>query len=216
VSFQILELLTTTIATLPRESRIADLGCGAGASWWGSLPEGCTVDAYDVGQAPPEPRRNIRFIQRDVTRLKSDRALRSHYELVVADHVFEHVRNPDDLAASIHAVLKNGGHAHIGVPDATNFTDKFYHLIHRDSGGHVSLFSRESFVALMEKHGFSLVDTRPWPDDWAWLERLFSIERYGIQDFTKQDLQYIVDVFRKELTPEKGYLYGWEFLFRKA
>ena len=69
--------------------------------------------------------------------------------------------------------------------------------VRRWGGGHVSLFSRESFVALMKKHGFSLVDTRPWPDDCAWLERLFSIERYGIQDFTKQDLQYIVDAFRR-------------------
>jgi hypothetical protein len=196
--------------------KIADLGCGPeGSVWWSDLPTGCAVDAFDLRNVPKLSSENIHFYKKDVTKLYKIIELQGRYDLVVADHVFEHVIKPDNLAASASHILKKQGFLHVGIPDATNFTDRFYRLIHRDGGGHVSQFSKESFIELMSKFGFELIESRPWPDDWRWLEKCYSLKHYGIKHLSQKELQYIVDVFRKELTPEKGYTYGWEFLFKK-
>ena len=112
-------------------------------------------------------------------------------------------------------ILKSKGYVHVGIPDATNFTDRFYRLIHPDGGGHISQFSKESFISLMANYGFGLEELKPWPDDWEWLDKHYNLEYYNVKYLTQEELQYIVNIFRKELTANKGYIYGWEFLFIK-
>ncbi len=214
--YQTLDLLRGVLKRFPSGLSVADLGCGpSGGSWWSLLPPGSSISAFDLYYDLKVKREGLHFYRKDATTLYRDEAHRAAFDLVAAEHVFEHVPKPDDLAASASFILKPGGFLHVGIPDATNFTDRFYHLIHRDSGGHVSQFSKDSFTALMERHGLSLVDVQPWPDDWLWLEKLFDIKYYNVQYFTQEDLVYISNVFRKELTPEKGYIYGWEYLFEK-
>ena len=36
-----------------------------------------------------------------------------------------------------------------------------------------------------------------------------------VKNVTQDEIQYLVDTFRKELTPEKGYLYGYEYVFER-
>ncbi len=141
--------------------------------------------------------------------------LNGSFDLAVADHIFEHVSDTESLAESISMVLCQGGYVHIGIPDATNFTDRFYRLIHRDGGGHISQFTKDSMIRLMDKHGFDMQEVCPWPDDWRWFDSLYSLKNYQIDFVTQEEVKYIADVFRKELTPEKGYFYGWEFIFKK-
>jgi len=197
-------------------SKIADLGCGNGAIWWDDVPSSCTSDAYDLYSAPKIVKKNFHFYQKDITKLAGEKGLKGWYDLVVAAHVFEHVGNAAGLMQTISFLSGKRSFLYAAIPDATNFTDRFYRLIHRDSGGHVSQFSRDSFVDLAKQCKFELLEAHPWADDWVWLERLFSLERYNVKFFTQEELQYIVEVFRKELTLEKGYFYGWEFLFQKT
>jgi len=138
-----------------------------------------------------------------------------NFDLVVADHVFEHVENPAKLARGVYKSLKKGGMIHIGIPHADNFTDRFYHLIHPEGGGHISSLTKESMIKIMEDAGFKLIKYADWPDDWGWLERLYDWKGRGVKYFSQDDIDYIVKVFRKELTPEKGYLYGGEYVFQK-
>lgn len=199
--------------------RIADVGCGPnGAFWWQSLPADCVVEGFDLYHKPSEAAHDparFRFLKLDATELYRDSSRKAIYDLVVADHVFEHVASAEKLARSVNHILKPDGLLHVGIPDATNFTDRFYRLIHPDGGGHVQQFTRDSFIDLADRYGFELIEVVPWPDDWAWLERLYSLERYGVKYLTHDELMFIADVFKRELTPEKGYLYGWEYLFRK-
>jgi len=66
---------------------------------------------------------------------------------------------------------------------------------------------------------FELIEEGIWADDWNWFSELFStketLENYGISSIKEDDIRYMADVFRKELTVEKGYWYGFEFLFKK-
>ena len=149
-------------------------------------------------------------------KLSDEKELNARYSLVVATHLFEHVWEPATLMRTISFLCPKGGYLYAGIPDATNFTDRFYRLIHRDSGGHVSQFSRQSFIDLAKQFGFELLDVHPWPDNWVWLEKLFNLEHYKVKFFTQGELQYIVEVFRKELTLEKGYFYGMGILISKG
>ncbi len=138
-----------------------------------------------------------------------------YFDLVVADHVMEHVSNPEKLVTGIKKVLKKDGIAHIAIPDPNNFTEKFYHLIHPEGGGHVSKIPKKELIALFEKHGFELLYYTDIPDDWKWLEFLYDWKRRGIKYFANEDIKSIVETFRKELTAEKGYFYGGEYFWRR-
>lgn len=196
--------------------RIADLGCGPhGSIWWNEIESSCSIEAFDLFNKPSKLPSNVRFHRKDVSRLHKEDRFTNYFNFVVADHIFEHVKYPVLLAKSISRILKVHGLVHVGIPDADYFTDKFYRLIHRDGGGHIAQFNKNTFIDLMSKHGFTLLDTYPWPDDWKWLEHCYDLNYWGIDHATKEDIQFIANVFRKELTIDKGYLYGWEFLFRK-
>jgi 2-polyprenyl-3-methyl-5-hydroxy-6-metoxy-1,4-benzoquinol methylase len=139
-----------------------------------------------------------------------------YFDLVVADHVLEHVNNPATLASGIKKVLKKDGIAHIALPDPLNFTDRFYHLIHPEGGGHIAKITKEEIITMFEKLGFELLHYNDIPDDWKWLEKLYDWRRRGVKYFDEADMQYIVETFRKELTADKGYIYGGEYFWRKS
>lgn len=196
---------------------IADLGCGAkGSEWYHKLPENCVIDGYDLFFPPNHQLNNFNFFQEDVTKLYNISELKNKYDLVVADNIFEHVKEPEELAYSINHILKMGGLTHIGIPDSTNITDKLYRLIHPDGGGHIQQFTRGSFISLMNRNGFDLVNMREWPDDWTWLSDNFSLDDYNVSHLTNSELQFIAKVLKKEFTLQKGYFYGWELMFVKV
>ncbi len=217
-------------------SDILDIGCGPnGAYWYGGVPEKTNLYALDLYYSPTFKKNNFFLYRIDALDLEgfqekrtvikiengADRKEDVHwagkFDFIIADHVFEHVREPRKLALGIATVLKRKGHVHISIPDPFNFTDRFYHLIHQDEGGggHVSKITKNEMIAIMADNHFSLVDYKDIPDEWLWLKLLFDWKGRGIQYFDQDDLNYIADTFIKELTPDKGYFYGGEFLFRK-
>lgn len=195
---------------------ILDAGCGPTGSWWWAhvRPETSLV-AVDLFFEPPELPRGARFLRADLAAFCRDEAYRGAFDLIVADHVLEHVTDMAAVCRGLQRLLRKGGSVHVGVPDATMFTDRFYHLIHPEGGGHVSKPTLDEVTALMADAGLVRVDHRPWPDDWRWLQESYDWRGRGVQYFAQADLDHIVDVFRRELTPEKGYYYGWEIVFRK-
>lgn len=196
--------------------RIIDLGSGpSGAHWWDKIHRGAHITAIDLHFKPAVIPSYVTFLKGDVCALKDRPDMADKFDLAVADHIFEHVADPGALARSIHHVLRPGGYVHVGIPDATNFTDRFYRLIMRNGGGHIAQFTRDSMIRLMEQQGFSLIECFPWPDDYAWFEFLYDLKYWQVECLAQEELKYLAGVFRKEITPEKGYFYGWEFVFQK-
>lgn len=139
--------------------RIADLGSGpCGAFWWSQLPKGCSINAFDLYNEPQNTFDYVSFSKKDVTKLHEARKLKGKFHLVVADHIFEHVKAPSGLASSIFHILQPNGYLHVGIPDASNFTDRFYRLIHPDGGGHIQQFTRDSFLKFITAYGFELIE----------------------------------------------------------
>lgn len=197
---------------------IADLGSGLqGGFWWSSVKQGSTIDAFDLYNDTTESKDHITFHKLDVTKIFERREFHEKFDLIVADHIFEHVHSVEDLARSMNWIAKPGALAHVGLPMADNFPDIFYRLIHRfDSGGYVQKLKYDDVIDVMTNAGFSLVKAEPWEEDWLWFEKLFDLDYNKVERVSKEEIKFMADVFRKELTSDKGYLYGYEFVFKKG
>lgn len=195
--------------------RIVDIGSGTGAYWWELLPAGCHIDGFDLYFEPAAPPEFVTIVKVDGASLWRWPEYKERYDYAVADHVFEHVSDPVALARSLHYCLKPGAYAHIGIPDASFFTDRFYRLIHKNGGGHIAQHTRTSFTALMQDNGFAVEEVNPWPDDWQWLERCYSLKYQQVDHLTQDELVFIARTLRAALPPEDGHYYGWEFIVRK-
>jgi hypothetical protein len=199
-----------------RAGNILDAGCGpTGAEWWEYKPAFSRMTAVDLHYQPQILPPNTDFVRSEIGQYCQNGCEAAAFDLIIADHILEHVFNPGQVACGFNRALATGGWIHVGVPDASNFTDRFYRLIHPEGGGHVSLFTRDTLLVMMEQAGFALVAIRPWGDDWGWLRHLYDPAANGVKFTSKDDIQYVADVFQKELTVEKGYYYGWEAVFQK-
>lgn len=222
------------IALLEKSKSILDIGCGPnGSGWYPSVPDESGITALDLFFAPTIKDNKFSLYKLDAVELdkfnvpseiievKDGREIKrkvdwkEKFDLVVADHIFEHVSDPERLAKGISAVTQKGGYVHIGIPDPLNFTERFYHLIHPEGGGHISKITKEEMIRMMTHNGFVLQAYKDWADDWQWLKKLYDWKGRGIKYFSQGDLDFIADTFIKELTPEKGYFYGGEYVFKK-
>jgi SAM-dependent methyltransferase len=201
---------------LQTATHVLDAGCGPqGSFWWKYKPDHVAMVAVDLYFQPPTLPANTSFRQSDLVEFCVQEENWGKFDLCVADHVLEHVPDPLLAMQAMNQVLVMDGLVHIGIPDAEMFTNRFYHLIHPDGGGHISKITRESMEDIALKAGFIVDEVRLWPDDWLWFRTLFDINGHGLKYSTQDDIYHIADVFLKELTPEKGYNYGWEFVARK-
>lgn len=195
--------------------RILDAGCGArGGHWWPrlSIQELVAVDLMEKPESLPT---SGRFYAMDIVGFCHLTEFQRYFDLAVADHIFEHVPDPAAMANGFNQVLKAGGLVHVGIPDATFFTDRFYHLVYPEGGGHISQLTLDKMCQIMSEAGFKLVNHEPWADDWRWFKEFFDWRGRRIQYLDQQAINYIAETFLKELTPERGYYYGWEIVFQK-
>jgi len=137
------------------------------------------------------------------------------FDMVVANHVIEHVESPQELINGASKLLKKGGIIYAGFPESSNFTDIFYHLIHPENGGHIQKIYKKEVQKWFTSAGFKLISCEQWPDDWKWFEEQYDHVGRKIQMLSKEEIRYMCNIFRKELTPKKGYFYGWEMVYQK-
>lgn len=201
---------------LQTATHVLDAGCGPqGSFWWKYKPDHVAMVAVDLYFQPPALPANTRFKQSDLVEFCVQEENRGKFDLCVADHVLEHVPDPLLAMHAMNQVLVMGGLVHIGIPDAEMFTNRFYHLIHPDGGGHISKITHKTMEDIAAQAGFVVEEVNLWPDDWLWFRKLYDFKGRGLEYTTREDIDFLADVFLKELTPEKGYNYGWEFVVRK-
>ncbi len=201
------------VAQAPR--LILDAGCGPqGSYWWPAVPATTQVVAVDLYHRPPTFPPNVEFIAMDLMTAGERPEWAGRFDLIVADHLLEHLPDPRAAAGVLAWLLAPDGALHVGFPDATFFTDRFYRLIHPTGGGHIARLTRASALDAMAEVGLEAVLIEPWEDDWTWLTDAYSLDQHGIRLLAQEELVGLAEVLRRELTAEKGYLYGWEMVFR--
>lgn len=221
---------------LKNKRNIFDVGTGpSGSHWWPLIDNNATITGCDLYFFPPKIPKNVTIFKYDASKLhhlnrfsnlqiyQSNNHfthqrinLINKYDMVVANHVLEHVKSPKNLIKGISKIIKKGGIAYVAFPESTNFTDIFYHLIHSEGGGHIQKLNKTTIESLFHENGFKTLHIGKWPDDWLWFETQYDFKGRKIKYTNQKEISYLADVFRKELTLKKGYFYGWEMVFQKT
>ncbi len=222
---------------LKGKMQIFDMGSGpSGSAWWQFVSQHATITGIDTLFYPKKLPKNVKIYSFDATKLadlNEDETIKRYhprpvlkftteqvnwnkaFDMVVANHILEHVLDPEKVIFGMSKILKKEGIVYTGFPDGTNFTDTFYHLIHAEGGGHIQRLQYRQVKKLFEKYGFLLVQSNIWPDDWVWLQKLYDYKSRKLLYIDQKDMDYLANTFRKELTVKKGYFYGWEMVLRK-
>ncbi len=222
---------------LKNKQNIFDIGTGPnGSHWWSLIDQKAKITGIDLYFFPKHFPKNVNIYKLDASCLheikpkdKIEKYINlpfkkffkrivnwdKKFDMVVANHVLEHVTNPENLIKGITSIIKPNGIVYAAFPESTNFTDIFYHLIHPEGGGHIQKLTKDSIVKLFSQNGFELLSCSPIEDDWLWFENLFDFKGRGIQYIEKEEISYLANVFRKELTLKRGYFYGWELVLKK-
>ncbi len=204
---------------LKNKKNIFDVGVGPqGSDWWKKIDKNATITGIDWYFFPKKIPLNTTVTKFDASNLDSidfSHPWYKNFDLIVARHILEHVEDPESTIAGISKLSKKNAIVYTGFPDYRNFTDIFYHLIHPEGGGHIQLLTDIIVKKMFIKHGFKLLECNIWPEDWTWLQEQFDYRGRGLTYTTQAEIDYICNVFRKELTLKKGYYYGYEMVFQK-
>jgi SAM-dependent methyltransferase len=220
---------------LKNRKNIFDVGIGPkGSDWWSDIDKDAKITGCDLYFFPKTVPENVTIFKYNASKLNRLNRfsrlevyrgnnhlfhqrlnLTNKFDMVVANHVLEHVESPKNLIKGISKIIKKDGLVYIGFPESTNFTDIFYHLIHAEGGGHIQKLTKDTVLNLFTKEGFKTIHTGEWPDDWLWFETQFDFKSRKIKYTNQKEITYLANVFRKELTLKKGYYYGWEMVFKK-
>jgi SAM-dependent methyltransferase len=220
---------------LKNRKNIFDVGTGPnGSQWWSEIDTNTKITGCDLNFFPKIVPKNVTIFKYDASKLNRLNRfsnleiyqgnnhfihqrinLINKFDMVVANHVLEHVKSPANLIKGISKLIKKNGLIYIGFPESTNFTDIFYHLIHAEGGGHIQKLTKDTIENLFIKNGFKTLHIGKWPDDWRWFETQYDFKGRNIKYTNQKEISYLASVFRKELTLKKGYFYGWEMIFKK-
>lgn len=131
---------------------VLELGCGNG-----NLIKEIVANRDNLGRVVVvdyfnEPRnlnKKVEFIKQDIENLN----INEHFDMVIINHVLEHIKNPLGLLEKIKKILNKNSHILIVVPNRRGFGNeaKVYLPEH---GKHYFLWDRESLQYSLEKIGF--------------------------------------------------------------
>lgn len=145
------------LARLPSDGgALLDVGCGNGefvalARAMGWNAEGVDFDAKAVSAA-----RAAGLAVRHGG-IELFEGVRERYDAITLSHVIEHVHDPVDLLARIHALLKPGGRLWLETPNLGSLGHRVYgaHWRGLEPPRHLVLFTAASMRAALRRAGFS-------------------------------------------------------------
>lgn len=161
------------IANPPPGSAALDFGCGSGDLLDGLQQVGWTTCGI-------EPAVKSAFVRhRELQAIPTSPT----FELAVAHHVLEHMRDPLNILRALYGCLKPGGFLFVSVPrlDALGRHRDYRYCI--NDRLHVVSYTRDAMTTLMGMAGFAAVDLNPplgeEGSDWRALQRLRMLGRKG-------------------------------------
>jgi glycosyltransferase involved in cell wall biosynthesis/SAM-dependent methyltransferase len=151
---------------IARESRVLDLGCGAGQFTIPMLEHGyhsvgVDLDAPRLGEVAAscgEKGFSSSVLRADATNLPCRTA---SFDSVVCREMIEHIHDPGRVIEEIRRVLRPEGSLCVTVPSA--HTEHYFQWVDSrwlEMAGHVNVFTRKSMRELLEAHGFRVVEIR--------------------------------------------------------
>ncbi len=131
---------------------LAELGCGDGklindiASRYPHLEKIVGVDLYNK-PVRLDPR--VAFVKEDL----EDLHLQGKFDLVIINHVFEHIKDPLGLALRVKGILSAGGRLLIVVPNRRGFDNEAKTYL-PEHGRHYFIWDKESLEFSLRQVGY--------------------------------------------------------------
>ena len=138
-----------------RKGRVLDVGCGSGenvatASQMGWDAQGLDVDPMAVSAAR---RRGINVRLGSLNELRFDD---DSFDLILSEHVIEHVPDPSDLLREMRRILTPGGMLAVITPNAAGLLYRWFGPDWRglEPPRHLHIFKPTTLLSLARKAGF--------------------------------------------------------------
>jgi SAM-dependent methyltransferase len=164
------------LRSVPRGSRVADIGCGQGAFAVRLADAGFDVVGIDV--VPAEEQAAGAFTYEELNLFDPgarSRFLQAHagrFDAAVLLEVIEHVHDPWETVAFVRRLLRPGGVLLLSTPNITSFYSRFRFLtsgrFHQFEPpdlayGHINPMTAFMVKTVLEENGFELAEKLPGP-----------------------------------------------------
>jgi 2-polyprenyl-3-methyl-5-hydroxy-6-metoxy-1,4-benzoquinol methylase len=139
--------------------RMLDIGCGNGRFMTSMRTLGWAVQGVEFSETGVKAAR-MSELEVHHGDLRSANFLDSHFDLVTARHVIEHIPDPQDFLAEVTRVLRPGGRLVIETPSSAALGRQWFntHWYANDVPRHLILFSPENLERLGTQHGLRRID----------------------------------------------------------
>ena len=155
-----------------------DVGCGNGAFVRHMKKLGWDVSATEI-----DPGVVTRLQAEGIdAQLSSDCDFGHAFDVVTSWHVFEHVPRPLELAQWCRTQLKLGGIVQFTVPNVSCLQSRLLgrQWMHLDVPRHRHHFSPETFVDLLNRAGFTVLNRTNLAIEYDWFGVIQSAAEYGL------------------------------------
>jgi len=163
------DFFTKFARKIPDQASVLDVGCGTGKALRG-LREARPdlklfgVDIEDTRKLLPK---DVSFSLGSVDRL-SGLYKENTFDVIVCQHVIEHLPNPVNMILEFKKVLKPGGLIYIETPNWTRLFIPFHQNFFWNDYTHLRPYSKITFKRLFSDFDFKIADiksfsTTPWP-----------------------------------------------------
>lgn len=143
------------VQTIPASNQVRILEIGAGSGWSLSFDrpnlEKYVIDQDDYYKGQIEDK-GCKFLSANIERINiSDLPPDfKHFDLIILNHVIEHVHDPDNVTNKLKSLLVKDGRVYLRTPDISRTGFKFF-----EDYTHVRPFTKNSISQLFCSHGFS-------------------------------------------------------------
>lgn len=145
------------LVNVNRDSKILDVGCGSGTLLQSLRKIGFNdligIDPYiDYGTST----NYMRILKADICDLPDS----PKFDLIMFNHSFEHMYNPQEVLIKVRSLLKQNGKCLISIPVKTKWVwDKYgVNWVQIDAPRHFFLYTSKSFNLLSEESGLEIFD----------------------------------------------------------
>jgi ubiquinone/menaquinone biosynthesis C-methylase UbiE len=152
----------TLNALYPRRGTLLEIGSGFGFLLAAFKADGWTVTGVDPNREACDVANSVNGVEANSGTLEDMGFPDRSFDVVIMNHVIEHLPDPRATLNEIHRVLKDGGHLMIETP---RYDTLMFRILGRrerslSCEGHVYFFTNSSLRTCYEAAGFRLVEHR--------------------------------------------------------
>jgi 2-polyprenyl-3-methyl-5-hydroxy-6-metoxy-1,4-benzoquinol methylase len=138
------------------KTTILDVGSGSGSKLLSIANSGIKINGID-----PYIENKVEYEDGLIIEKKKLEDINDKYDIIMFNHVFEHLSNPQEILKKAYSILNKSGYCILRIPIVSSFAWKHYktNWIQLDAPRHLFLHSNESISYLAKESGFFIKDT---------------------------------------------------------